>query len=316
MMTLRQLPATELALIQPLFAAVFDAPISSAMLEWKYGGGRGACWTGWQDDVLLVHCGVCRRDVLLQGEPLVASQLVDLMAAPKAAGLSRRNAPFTMLMQHILAQLPCPANPEGVAFGFPSARAMRLGELAGVYCAVDHWMALEFGARRVRLGPQVNEILVWGSHETCAVNALWRRMQLDLAAHAVGVRDMDYLRHRYLQRPDRRYQMLLVESRWRRLPLGLVVVGPGTADAELLDVIGAWADLPDVLLAVRCWLHTQGRSRLTLSLTSHFAAELAELADGCSPTQFRIMANPLSPEGTLRRLQQHWWLTGGDTDYR
>lgn len=316
MSEIRCLAADDLTLIQPLFASVFDSSISSALLQWKYANGRGSSWSLWQEGVLLMHCGLCLRHVLLHGEPVLAAQLVDLMAAPKSAGLSRQMSPFALLMRHILAQLPSPANPEGMAFGFPSARAMRLGEHAGVYCAVDQWMALEFGPRQMRLGPRAREIVTWGSRETLAADALWTRMRADLAHFVVGVRDMDYLRHRYLTHPDKRYRVLLVESHWRRQPMGLLVLGPGTGDNELVDVICAWDDIAESLLAARRWLHESGGLRLTLNLTSHFANPLAALADGCTETQFRIMANPQTPANTLDKLKQQWWLTGGDTDYR
>jgi len=313
---LRCLTDNELALIQPLFASVFGSSISLALLQWKYAQGRGSAWTLWQEDILLMHCGLCLREVLLQGKRVLAAQLVDLMAAPKPAGLSRQTSPFAVLMRHVLAQLPSPANPDGVAFGFPSARAMRLGEHAGVYCAVDQWMALEFGPQQMRLGPRASEIVTWGARETLAANALWSRMRADLAAYVVGVRDVDYLHHRYLMHPHKLYRVLLVESRWRRQAMGLLVIGPGTGGDELLDVICAWDDMAEVLLAARRWLHETGGQRLTLNLTSHFGQQLAALSDGCTATQFRIMANPQTPAATLKKLDRRWWLTGGDTDYR
>lgn len=316
MTELRCLADDELGLIQPLFHAVFGAPISLPMLRWKYAQGRGAAWTLWQNSVLQVHCGLWRRAVLLQGAPVVAQQLVDLMAAPKQAGLSRQDSPFARLMRHVLAQLPCADNPDAVAFGFPSARAMRLGEHAGVYGAVDHWMALDFGARQLRWGPRAKEITSWGAAERATVDVLWARMRADLAPFVLGVRDMAYVQQRYLAHPDKVYRLLLVESRWRRSPLGLLVMGPGTSAFELLDVLCAWEDVPELLLAARRWMHSVAAQRVTLNLTSRFAAQLAQFSDGCTETEFRIMANPLTPGATLEKLQQRWWLTGGDTDYR
>jgi hypothetical protein len=312
----RRLAEDDLALIQPLFAEVFGAPISLEMLQWKYGDGRGVAWTLWNKDVLLLHCGVCQREVLLQGERVRVAQLVDLMAAPKQAGLSLRTSPFAVLMRHILEQLPGPENPDGIAFGFPSARAMRLGEHTGVYCAVDQWVGLEFEAQEVQIGPRAREISSWGWREVNAVNTLWFAMQAGLESYVVGVRDMLYLRHRYLEHPDKKYRVLLVESRWRRLPMGMLVISPNNSEIELLDVICAWQDMPDVLLAGSRWLHSLNAQSMTLNLTSHFAYQLTALAANCNDTQFRIMANPRSPGPTLKKLERRWWLTGGDTDYR
>lgn len=316
MMDVRALSDDELGLIQPLFRAVFGSEINLPMLHWKYGQGRGSAWTLWQGSQLLVHCGLCPRQVWLQGERIQATQLVDLMAAPKQTGLVRHGSPFAVLMRHVLAQLPGPGNPDGVAFGFPSARAMRLGELAGVYRAVDDWHALTLLGRDVPRGPRALEVASWGHREGAVVDSLWARMRADLQDFVVGVRDMAYLRQRYLRHPDKAYRLLLVRSQWFRVPIGLLVLGPNRHQPELLDVLCAWADLPEVLLAGRRWLHDAGAKQMQLFVTSPFATRLAPQADQCDATEFRIMANPFSPAASLSKLQQRWWLTGGDTDYR
>lgn len=316
MSDIRALGDAELGLVQPLFRAVFGDDIGLPMLHWKYGQGRGSSWTLWQNGQLQVHCGLWPRSVCLQGEQAVAVQLVDLMAAPKQAGLTRQGSPFAQLMRHVLALLPGPGNPGGLAFGFPSARALRLGELAGVYTAVDDWQALTFLARVVSRGPRVVALRSWGHAEEALVTLLWGRMRAGLQDFAVGVRDMDYLRQRYLRHPDKSYQLLLVQSRWLRAPVGLLVLGPQAGGPELLDVICAPDDWSEVLLAGRGWLQGAGLKQMHLLLTSTFAAQLAPLADHCGPTEFRIMGNPFSPEESLCRLRQRWWLTGGDTDYR
>jgi len=316
MSSIRSLVDDELTLLQPLFESVFGAPISLELLQWKYAQERGTAWTFWQEDALLLHCGVCWRDILLQGNTVRAAQLTDLMAAPKQTGLSRRASPFAKLMHHLLTKIDGPDNPDAVAFGFPSGRAMRLGEHAGVYCSVDQWMGLEFLPRRSAWGSRTREIHTWTARDRAAVQTFWGAMRADLADFVVGVRDMAYVQHRYLQRPCQRYRLLMVESRWRRQPIGLLVMGPGREELELLDVICAWDAVPEALLAARHWLHEAQGRRLTMNLTRHFAERLSGLSDKCAPTEFKIMANPNSPQPVIEKLTQRWWLTGGDTDYR
>lgn len=308
----------ELVLIRPLFEAVFKAPVSEALLRWKYGQGRGASWTVWQDDGLVLHCGLFFRNVLLQGEPTQAAQLVDLMAAPKQSGLTRHGSPFTVLMQRLLTSLPSSCNPAGLAFGFPSDRAMRLGEHVKMYACVDDWMSLEFQSSDAASGPNVRVIKKWCASDDKTVNALWGRMRNDLAAFVVGVRNSDYIRQRYLAHPEKKYLFLQIDSRWWRRPIGCVVLsqGPGQGQYEILDLICAWGDMQEVIGATQRWLHQVDGQLLTLLLTSTFAKKLAPFASQCQATQFRIMANPhMAPDG-LAQLKHRWWLTGGDTDYR
>lgn len=314
----RRLGEDELPWLQPLFDSVFNHPVSLDLLRWKYASGHGESWAAGLANVErpLLHCGLLFRDILFHGEARQAAQLVDLMAEPKQTGLSRAQSPFTLLMRHLLAQLPGPRNPEALAFGFPSERAMRLGEHNGVYCAVDHWLALHFTPCQQLVGPRLRAWRATDAGELALADGLWQRMREDFTDAVLGVRDAAYLHWRYLAHPERQYQIFVVESRWRRCPVGLAVLAPGSGAREIVDVIGAWDDLPEILLALQRGVAEHGASTLNLLLTAGFAASLAPFANTCQTTEFRIMANPDSPEVALAKLRGRWWLTGGDTDYR
>ena len=317
-MLVQRLDTAELPAIQPLFESVFKLPASLSLLQWKYANGRGESWVVRSSDEPspIMHCGLCFRHVLLAGTPVRAAQLVDLMAAPKRNGLSRQQSPFTILMQQILDNLPRSDNPDAIAFGFPSDRAMRLGEHAGVYRAVDQWCALEFGGVSRFSGPRVRPWRPDLPSELALADRFWQDMARDLASFTLGVRDSHYLIQRYLNHPEKKYRLWVVESRWRRHPVGLAVVGPGDGQFEIVDVLGRWDDIPEIILALQRWLNDTNGHSLTLMLTARFARQLAPFAVQCADTQFRIMANPRTPAPSLMQLQGRWWLTGGDTDYR
>jgi hypothetical protein len=307
----------ELGVLPPLFEAVFKHSVSVELLRWKYADRRGESWLFEAvDGHPTLHCGLYFRDVLFQGGLLRAAQLVDLMALPKSNGLSRTDSPFAVLMRTILATLPRSENPSGIAFGFPSHRAMRLGECMGVYRAVDHLMELEFPPIHRRFGPRRRVLSSINAADAVILNGLWLSMARDLSAFALGVRDVKYLQQRYLLHPEKRYTMLLVESYWRKQPIGLAVIGPGDERRELLDIVCAWGNAPEVIGAAQCWLAESSGKSLLFSLTERFARQIASFATRCEPTQFRIMGNPFSPPACLASLEGHWWLTGGDTDYR
>ena len=317
-MIVRRLDSSELDRLQPLFERVFKHPISLELLQWKYAKGRGESWTAWQarNTTPFLHCGLFFRNVLLCGEPIRAAQLVDLMAGPKHTGLSREQSPFTVLMRQMLDCLPSPDNRDGVAFGFPSDRAMRLGEHSGISYAVDRWLELEFHRTKVKSGSRIRPWRPDLTSDLALANRLWREMAHDFVDFSLGVHDSEHLIHRYIERPEKKYSLCVIESRWLRLPIGIAVVGSGQTHQEILDIIGRWEDMPEIILALQRWqLEKQGPS-LKLMLTSHFAQQLEPYANQCSETQFRIMANPRTPEVTLSKLRNRWWLTGGDTDYR
>lgn len=303
-------------MVQPLFEQVFKQPISLDLLRWKYAAGRGESWMIRQQGAYLLHCGTLFRQLVVGDSRFKVIQIADLMAPPKRSGLTRLEAPFPVLLRHILGRLPGPENPHAIAFGFPSGRAMRLAEQLGVATAVDHWMQLDFPALRHPLVARVRELSHLGESEVAKLTALWAAMRAGLGDTPLVCRDIDYLQDRYFGHPEKPYRMLLVESCWLKKPLGLAVVSCATGNPELLDVIARWDDVPEVIRAVQDWVARQGVGSFSFWLTQSFARQLAPFAEHCHATQFRIMGNPFSPAAFLSATQGRWWLTGGDTDYR
>lgn len=318
LLELLRLSDGQLTDIRTLFSQVFRHEIAPELLAWKYAEGRGQSWIArlGPSGEPLVHCGVFFRDILFHGRPVRAAQLVDLMAAPKYAGLSRKNSPFAQLLARILKRLPADNNPDAITFGFPSGRSMRLAEFSGVAIEVDRWVAMTLA-----VAPQVGVARVRAfdpeSSSDCALaDSLWASMRRDFSGAVLGIRDFNYLKQRYLRHPTTRYALLVVESRWLGKPLGLAVTRHGEAQSELLDIVGRWEDMPEILRAIQNWMPKAGREGLVMYLTVSFANQLAPFVHKLEATEFRIMGNPFCSESILADLRGRWWLTGGDTDYR
>lgn len=305
------------------FRQVFGGDISAALLHWKYGDGRGRCWGAFADDgALLAHCGVTYREVLADGQRRRIAQLGDLLATPaRQDGLSRRHSAFFLLIDAVLDSLSDALNPDALCFGFPSERAMRLGERLGVFASIDR-------IHELTLSPLMPAHLPWWrlkvlspDHALSAefggqVDRLWQRMARVLGRNIVGVRDAAYLRHRYVCHPEHAYTLALVRPFWGA-PTACVVLRKQGADLELMDVVGAPHDLPMAIQVVRRHLDPLGANALKLWLTQSQLGRLPKDVRGHAvPLQFRIMANPRSSAGQALRFADRWWLTSGDTDYR
>jgi hypothetical protein len=316
-LVLERLAEKGLVRIQPLFASVFGHGISTALLNWKYAEGRGESWVAHLvgEASPQVHCGVCFRELTIDGAMVRAAQLVDLMAAPKAMGLTRKGSPFARLLKHILERLPQQFDPTGIAFGFPSGRSMRLAEYCGVAVEVDRWLEMQLRPVRVSGAPSLRE---WGggNGDIALLGLAWSRMRASLQGAVLGVRDEAYLRHRYLQHPEHAYLIMVVESAWLGRPIGIVVLRRHAQQYELLDLLAAWDDMPTMLMAVQNWLAQTGVDSAILCLTEGFSRQLAPFVSSVRSTEFRIMGNPFCSADTLHAISNRWWLTGGDTDYR
>lgn len=313
-----RLDDNDLERTMPLFKAVFGHEVPKALLEWKYRNGMGESWgvSGDCNGELLLHCGLIYRRVAFEGEVHKAAQLVDLMAHRKSSGLSRAQSPFFVLIKLILERLQGPENPYSLAFGFPSERAMRLGEHLGVFRSIDSLFDLVFESRMASWHvPACHEVGVAEAFST--VDELWSRMRRGFRDCSIGSRDAGYFSHRFFSHPSKPYRLLLVKGRLFGRIAGLAVVRDhGEGALALIDLLSSFNDIPDIFKAVQSWSRLNNYRTLIFSVTSRFAREFEPCATEMRSTEFRIMANPFTEASILHRLESNWWLTSGDTDYR
>ena len=316
------LPEATWPLMEQLFAQVFGHPIDRALTAWKYGPGRGLCIAvvdHSQPDVprAIAHCGLMFRDLLLQGRPVRGAQITDLMVAPDQRGrLLRGGSPFARAVTFALGELGGPANPGNPArfvYGFPSERAMRLGEHLGLFREIDQTHEVAWAAR-----PGVLPEALEGSGQRWSrtIDRLWQRMGVDLCQALVGVRDGAWFLARYLRHPTRRYQVHLVRSPWLRDPVGVFAVREEGGRLELSDWVAPLAHTADVIAAARAIAWRQGRVPLATWMTRRFVPLLAPQAQSVQALQFRILCRGDTHQADLDRWRDRWWLTPGDTDYR
>jgi len=216
----------------------------------------------------------------------------------------------------VLDDLPDVQNPDALAFGFPSDRAMRLGEHLGLFASIDRMYELTFvPASASRRSDRCILLESTDCRFKTFADRLWRKMADSLGTDLVGIRDGSYLLQRYFQHPQHSYGCHLVTSRWFGSPLGLLITRMQGEQCELLDIIAPPDNMSRLLLAARQQMPSWGAQTITLWLTEHHAAALQSQASGTTPLEFRIMANPFSSRGDCRRFAGRWWLTSGDTDY-
>ena len=316
---IRRLADEELGLLLPVFTHAFGHPIGLDVLRWKYTTGWGESWLAeMPNGASTLHCGLIFRDVLFDQKRVRMAQFVDLAAGAGKTGLVRSSGSFNCLMRYIFGNLSCLDNPLGLAFGFPSARAMRLIEHLGISFAVDQLYDLCFisAVHRNWLGLrcELTEVLP----EARVVDLLWQSMARELADAAVGVRDAAYLHWRFVQHPHRSsYRLLLCQSAIWRKPCALLVLRWGDEGVcHLIDVLGPPSALPDVLVALQTWCAQRGLHEIRLNMTSRFALQLAPLSAACTASEIQIAFRSDTPEDIQVNFKNNWWLTAGDTDYR
>jgi hypothetical protein len=302
-----------------LFVACFGHQPDRDWFEWKYGAGNAVAVGLWDENGrLMAHCAGIPRAIAWHGEPIAGVQIGDVMVSPELRGLVMRKGPFQQICSHFFGSRVGADRAYPFAWGFPNQRHLRLGTMLDLYWDAGIISQLSWPAKHARLP-------LWWSFTALSENAedfdsqvgmAWQSMARDLKDHVVGVRDANYVRWRFLARPDRQYRLFALRRRFTGGMLALVVMRVAEDSAELLDVIGPRSVFRHAVRAAINEAAGAGADCLT-AWASH---ELAELARGTgaavAPSGASLAIIKESDLSGEEVAAARWWWMGGDTDFR
>lgn len=302
-----------------LFKKTFHHTMTPATWHWKYGSDSGREIGVWRDNQLVAHYGGIQRNILLFGQPQTAVQIVDVMVDAAERGILTKKSPFFLMAATFLERYIGYGKPYLVGFGFPNERAMRVAERHGLYAEVG--CMVEFSWNTLSRFP------LWGTRlhlidrdqtdfAAPVVNDCWQRMAIDLQQAIIGVRDWQYLQHRYLGHPHQQYQIILVKNRFSERARGILVLRYDPEGCEIVDLIAPLIEIPLLITHARRLAGMQGASRVFCRITENFAAYFAAAGGNPQPLNIRIPANVWSDGPSPGTLKNHWWLMSGDKDFR
>lgn len=321
----RPITPADAAAMRALFEEVFGHPMSPAMWAWKYEQQRGMAIGVWRGEKLVAHYGGVTRDVLDAGQRVAAAQGADAAVTPAERGVLTRKGAYFLAATRFHQDFMGFATRHLYGFGFPSERHYRLANKLGLYAAVDRIAEFSFPAlagRREWLGRcsrVIGDASLLLEHAALrrGVARAWQAMSQELAPLLLGVRDLDYLIHRYARHPLHSYQIIALRA-WPLGPVNALAVVrtlPGQ-QLEWLDFVGSPRHLPRLARAVQSHAGKCGLVRvfgwITVSQQAYFAAAGAAL----TPTDIVVPANVWSQGPDPAQQRDRWWLTSGDTDFR
>ena len=296
-----------------LFQRVFGHALDSKLADYKYAHGHGeSVALVDEEDQVVAHCGMIFRRLLIAGRPSPGAQFGDLMVEPAVRGIgSRQGLPFyrvfTGALQRLKNDTPLP-----LVFGYPSARATRLGERLGLIVEMDQiqemvWPALKAPLRTVEQ--------LASPRFAAVVDRLWNAMSQDLADAVVGIRDWTYFERRYFHHPVHKYRVFLLRSRWLRSALGVFVLRSHGDMVELVDWVAPLARGMTVIDQARCVAASMGAQRLVTWQSSAYAHRFAVGTSSCQSMPICAAVGGEIPSQWMEQFKGHMWVTAGDTDY-
>lgn len=299
-----------------LFSEAFGFCPPSGWYAWKYADGKGQAVGLWDEQGRLVaHFAGFPRKLYWCGKAVEGIQIGDVMVAPKMRGLMTRRGPFYQVCKHFFPGRVGENLPFRIAFGFPSERHLKLATALDLYHDAGVIYQISWPVRQQSLPPNWRWAPIDEKHLVSLTGPVWEAMRKDFADYVLGMRDPQYLRHRFLIRPDRTYRIYgLRRWPWRRTEaIAVMNLQPGRA--ELLDVVGTRALLGDVIRAATAEAAKAGAETMT-AWASPAAAELLVKAGGSITGKAAHLGIPNASVLTAHEAAAApWWWLGGDTDF-
>ncbi|MDD3523112.1 MAG: GNAT family N-acetyltransferase [Candidatus Cloacimonetes bacterium] len=296
--------------IQELFLHVFGGELGYEHYQWKYGSNAGGV-VALIEDKVIAHCGALMRQVFIRGVPHSVAQLVDVMVHPNYRGILRKQGVFFEITASAI-EIFGP-----LAFGFPNTRHLILGQKHGFYKPVDPLIELQWHVKKSSLRgiDRLVEIDFSNKDHCKKINQLWLNMADDLKNNTVGIRDLNWIRYRYLQHPVYQHLFFAVTCRWTGRWKGIVIGREEKKSLLILDWIGRMKMLPAMATAA---VHIAKKQNLTYCstwVTENFAS--------CFERSLPIRHNPEITVPTIIWCQdgrenslKNWWISPGDSDFR
>lgn len=297
-----------------LFRAAFGHEMPPELWRWKYQDLDTLGALVRRNGQAVAFYGAMPRTIHLFGTPTTAVQIGDVMVHPKERGILTRQGPFFLATASFLERfVGYKAFP--LAFGFPSERSFRLGVRLGLYDKAGKLVQVNWPALQARPSYSVR-MRPLSQNQGATVERLWLEMAEALQDEVVGVRDWPYVQRRYLQHPTLAYQLYLISSRLTGTPIGIIVIRILDDAVELLDIIAPPRRLATLVHCLRRLTWNLGKPQAYAWITTQHAHLLAGETGEITPTGIIIPHNRWTPGIPAAELLDHWWLMGGDTDFR
>lgn len=300
-----------------VFESSFSAPFDADVWAWKYLSGKGASVVAERDGQAIAHYGGVVRDILYFSQPCKAVQICDVMVSPQERGFFSRNSLFFKTAASMLEQYAGYNADNLLGVGFPNLRAMHVAQRLGLYEKTDELMQIAMAST---VSDELQSLENWTVSEVNfdvplqqLADELWQQMLTEFSDAIIGVRDADYLRYRFLQRPGLAYNCIKV---MQGSEIKALAFCRDHGDRRLLmDIIAAPEHIEQALLVAFQSAHQHKPMHFWLTSGQLDRVIRQKARFEITATGIQIPCNRWSPGPPTDRLINAWWLTAGDMDF-
>lgn len=302
--------------IKRLFQDTFNQPLHEEVWRWKYKYASSPGYLVLEEKEVVGFCGGAPRRGMVKGQQTSLAQLGDVMVDRRQRGVLTKTGPFYRSVYGFLADKIGQGREFSYGFGFPNRRHLRVGERQNLYVATDRILEAQWPAK-------ISDFVMTAWQGEVAqggeIDRLWCEMKPYLSDYLVGIRDQEWIRFRFLEKPMDHYQIWFVaHSSTPNSYIGLIVLKdhPDAGHMELLDFIGTPKNCKLLLSAAQQQAQNRGRQRVQAWLSGNVYGWLETTDAQVEPTEVFVPGNALDNPEHLAESKGKWWLMGGDSDFR
>ena len=313
--------------VQSLFREIFKHSMSDALWDWKYAQGRGVAMLAHHFGKPVAHYGGIFRSVRYHGDQIQTLQCADIMVRQQGRSSLARKGTYHSLAVAFFDRHAGYDRTVLMVFGFPNKRLSKLGKLLGIHKPVGRVLEPRWSVSSTPSAALVEPELVDyllpednyssdSSKHQKIVNELDRCLANDLDQYIVGVRDSNYVAHRYLDNPIFNYEIKLVFDEPHQHCIGVIVFRQEGDSLLLMDLIAGVDNFAILIQQARRYAQNLKLKNVTMWVTQNHLPLLGIEPTSIHDPEVDIPTSTCTDGPSVETLSNKWFLTTGDTDFK
>ena len=312
--------------VADLFEKSFNVDFDEELWNWKYVQGDGKCVVvrlDKQSDIV-AHYGGAPRKIAYFGESSMAIQPCDVMVHPSIRKQYGKGSLFFEVAATFLEREIGNTVNHLLGFGFPNQKTMNISKRLGLYEKTDDFIEIVYPVSQASQEQERHQAMIVDYDPLDAasrgeLDSLWALMKDDYRDGIIGVRDAEYIQHRYMNHPfskSKQYRCVIIRAQSSKKALAFAVVKEHDGSQLLMDLICPVAVMKSAISILKQELGTgEGGAILRLWVTSSGKDKVLTAGAIVNELGIEIPCNSWNPGPNSGVLYGAWWLTAGDMDF-
>ena len=312
--------------VADLFEKSFNVDFDEELWNWKYVQGDGKCVVARlekQSDIV-AHYGGVPRKIAYFGESSMAIQPCDVMVHPSIRKQYGKGSLFFEVAATFLEREIGNTVNHLLGFGFPNQKAMNISKRLGLYEKTDDFIEIVYPVGQASKEQERHQATIADYDPLDAasrgeIDNLWALMKDDYTDGIIGVRDAEYIQHRYVNHPfskEKQYRCVIIRAQSSKQALAFAVLKEHDGSKLLMDLICPLAMMKPAISILKQELSEgEGGAVLRLWVTSSGKDKVFTAGAIVNELGIEIPCNSWNPGPSAEMLYGAWWLTAGDMDF-